>query len=120
MHDLDVVHGNLEIVSRCALFCAHHMFTFAPLQVNVLVDIDGTPCIGSSTAMPSLADWLKDLHGLTPSSAPELMNPGAFRPPKSRPTNASDIYAFGVLGYQVKRALTSIPTRRIKNVGCRS
>lgn len=109
MHDLGVVHGNLEIVSRCALFCARHMFTFASLQMNVLVDSEGTPRIGglgsaSVHRQSSPVAWSDDSHDLTRCNAPELVNPGAFGLPGSQPTKASDIYALGVLAYEVKHS----------------
>lgn len=86
MHDLGVVHGGLE-------------------DTNVLVDSDGTPRIaglGSALVQSSgPVAWSEDPFELTRYSAPELVNPDAFELPKTQITKASDIYAFGVLTYQV-------------------
>jgi len=118
MHDLGVVHGNLEIVSYCTLFSAYHMFTFAFtfLQINVLVDSEETSRIaglGSVRWKSSPAPWSEDPHELTRCSAPELANPDAFGLPKPHTTEASDIYAFGVLAYQVKHVPTRFPNTRL-------
>jgi len=107
MHDLGVVHANLEIVSRCTLFCTHHIFTSTSSQTNVLVDSEDTPRIaGLGSALvhwqSSPVAWLDDSHELTRSSAPELVTPDAFGLPGPQATEASDIYSFGVLAYQVK------------------
>lgn len=116
MHDLGVVHGNLEIVSCCTLFRVYHMFTFTCLQTNVLIGSEDTPRIaGLGSALvnwqPSPVAWSDESHELTRCSAPELVNPGAFGLAGLHPTKASDIYALGVLAYQVKHLPIPIPTR---------
>ena len=81
--------------------------------MNILVDSKDTPRIaglGSVRLESSPATWSEDSHGLTRCSAPELVNPEAFRPPRPHTTKASDVYAFGVLVYQVKHMPTRFQT----------
>ena len=122
MHVLGFVHGNLEIVSYHAhLPFARHILTVTSSKTNVLVDSEGTPRIGglgsaisefSSVARSESPDML------TRSSAPELVDPGAFELLDTQPTRASDVYAFGVLAYQVAR--TNHDSHTVySNVGCR-
>jgi len=105
MHHLGFIHGNLEIVScHTPHPFAHHKLTVKFFQTNVLVDSEGTPRIaGLGSAIPEFPSvTCSEVPGvLTRSSAPELMDPGAFGLPSARPTKASDVYAFGVLVYQV-------------------
>ena len=115
MHDTGFIHGNLEIVSCYAPHpFAHHTLNAAFFQRNVLVDSEGTPRIGglgsaisefSSGARSEVPDML------TRSSAPELMDPGAFGLSSARPTKASDVYAFGVLLYQVNHVPIVLPSQ---------
>jgi len=76
-------------------------------QTNVLVDSDGTPHIAGLGSVP--VHWQsppiarpEDPHKPTRCSAPELVVPDAFGLPESQVTEASDIYALGVLAYQVR------------------
>ena len=107
MHALDIVHGNLEIVScRIHLPSAHRIFTVAFFQTNVLVDSEGTPRIGglgSAIFKSPVVAWPEEPDTLTRSSAPEFVHPEAFGLPNTQPTKAGDVYAFGVLAYQVNR-----------------
>ena len=119
MHDLGVVHGNLEIVRYCTLFSTHRMLTSTFSQTNVLVDSDDTPRIaGLGSALvhwqSSPIAWSDDSHELTRSSAPELVTPDAFGLTGPQATRASDIYSFGVLAYQVKH-LPPPPLRSLHN-----
>lgn len=107
MHDMGVVHGNLEIVSRrVSLPFSRHVFTAAPSQTNVLVDSEDTPRIGGLGSVfveTSSLFWSEDPYQFTRCSAPELVNPEAFGLCKAQVTKASDIFAFGMLAYQVKQ-----------------
>ena len=115
MHDLGVVHGNLESAScQTPIFSTHHTLTLTFFQTNVLVDSDGTPRIaGLGSALIQSSGPVALSEGsfeLTRCSAPELVNPDAFGLPGPQTTKASDMYAFGVLAYEVKHLPTPIPT----------
>ena len=56
---------------------------------------------------------------LTSSSAPELLHPEAFGLSDARSTKPSDVYAFGVLAYQVNHILIAFPTEYSTHAGCR-
>ena len=114
MHALDIVHGNLETVScRIPIPFAHRIFTVALFQTNVLVDSEGTPRIGglgSAIFKSPLVTWPEEPDTLTRSSAPESVHPEAFGLSNAQPTKASDVFAFGVLAYQVGHLLITLPT----------
>lgn len=100
--------------------CSHIQF----LQMNVLVDSEGTPRIaGLGSASVDLQScpeaWSEGPHELTRCRAPELVNPEGFGLSKPQTTRASDVYALGVLAYQVKRALIPIFTHQAHNAGYR-
>ena len=81
--------------------------------MNVLVDSEGTPCIGglgSAFLESSPVAWSEDPHGLARCSAPELVNPEAFGLLKAHTTKLTDVYAFSVLVYQVKHVLPQFTT----------
>jgi serine/threonine protein kinase len=122
MHDLGVVHGNLEAVSGCTLLYACHMLTVTLYKANVFVDSEGIPRIGglgSAFVQSSPPTGLEDFHGSTPCSAPELVDPETFGFSKAQPTKASDVFALGVLIHQVKHASALIPIQSAQNAGCR-
>ncbi|KAF9777644.1 kinase-like domain-containing protein [Thelephora terrestris] len=86
VHDLDVIHGRL---------CSQ----------NVLVGPDGIPRIagfGSSLMMsrPDLGSD-EDVVGFHRGSAPELMRPPKPGKPVTRITKESDMYAFGMLTWEI-------------------
>ena len=76
------------------------------IQPNVVVESDGTPRIGglgsAFVQSSSPAAWSEDPPELTRYSAPELVNPDAFGLSKAQITGSSDVYALGVLTYEVK------------------
>ena len=106
MHDLDIVAGNLKIVGRyIPLAFVRRVFTDQFFQKNVFVDSEGAhrvagPNSGSIQLSPARSE---DLHELPSWMAPELVDPQAFGLPKSQPTKASDVYAFAMVVYEVKR-----------------
>ena len=108
----------------CPFLNLSHVHTFNFLQMNVLVDSEGTPRIaGLGSASVDLQScpeaWSEGPHELTRCRAPELVNPEGFGLSKPQTTKASDVYALGVLAYQVKRAPIPIPAHQAQNVGYR-
>ena len=82
------------------------MFTVTFSQTNVLVDSEGVPRI-AGLGSASIQSWAplacsEHLHELSPCNAPELASPQAFGLSNPQTTKASDVYAFGVLAYQVE------------------
>lgn len=80
-------------------------------QVNILVDKNGTPKIaglGSASFLPHSAAWGGGTSGdrLSRGRAPEITWPGV--PPgltdSTHSTKASDMYAFGVMTWEVRIA----------------
>jgi hypothetical protein len=103
-------------VDTCSppLLFARHTFTPTSLQANVLVDSGGTPRIGGlgSAFIQSFPDvWSEDPEELTRCSAPECVNPEAFELHRVQSTKSSDVYAFGLLVYEVKRVFIPILER---------
>jgi hypothetical protein len=79
-----------------------HVLTF--VQTNTLVDADGHIRlagfgVASSTSAVSRVDVDSFFHG----AAPELIEPQCFRLINTVATTASDVYAFGVLAFEVSR-----------------
>jgi hypothetical protein len=76
--------------------------------MNVSVGSDGVPRIGGlgSAFIQSFPDaWAEEPTELTRCSAPELVNPEALSLAKAQTTKSSDMYAFGVLAYEVNHVL---------------
>ena len=74
------------------------------VQQNILVDADG--CIriaglGAASILPAVSGVYIDrfFHG----AAPELIDPQRFGFADVESTKASDIYAFGIIAWQVSR-----------------
>lgn len=105
MHDLDIVHGSLKIVRSSARFWhACHMFT--SFQGNILVDLDGTTRIaglGSALILDHTTVWSEmSVEWSFRGSAPELIYPEEFGLSHPQISKASDIYALGVLAWEVR------------------
>jgi len=82
----------------------------------VLVDSEGIPRIaglGSAFVQSSPVAWSEDSFELTRCSAPELVNAGAFGMSKAQTTKASDMYAFGVIAYQVTHPPAQSPHAKL-------
>jgi serine/threonine protein kinase len=100
MHKLNVTHKNLKIVWSFLYLYFCHTLTF--FQSNVLVSPDGHACVAGlgvallSSPMPGV-----DIDRLFHGAAPELVASRRFGSPDTGATKASDVYAFGVLSWEV-------------------
>ena len=86
----------------------------------MLVDSEDTPRIaGLGSALIHWqsfpAAWSDDPYELTRCRAPELVTPETFGLPGPQVTKASDVYALGVLAYQVKHIPTLIAIHITQN-----
>jgi len=112
MHDLGIVHGGLQTVSFPSLSHPRHKIhvRLTP-QVNILVDKFGTVHIsglGNAYILPQSTDQTAE-GGTSPdrlsrSRAPELTGLGVSPNAADiiHPTKASDMYAFGVMSWEVR------------------
>ena len=104
MHGLDITHGNIRMVCHPLSFTSCHRVFILPKR-NILVDKDGVACLGglSSAFVPSLHGGWSDVttERWFCGIAPELINPGAFGFPHARTTKATDVFAFGMLVWEV-------------------
>ena len=90
-------------------------------QRNVLVDDDGVARLGGlgSAFSPSLpASWSdmgtkRFFYGI----APELVNPHAFGLVHARATKATDMFAFGMLAWEVSWTFPCLPISRCSPTG---
>lgn len=91
----------------------HRNSALTLLQRNVLVDNDGVACLGGLGSAFSLslpASWSDvDTERLFCGIAPELINPDAFGFAHARTTKATDMFAFGMLAWEVSRTFVCLP-----------
>ena len=73
-------------------------------QTNFLVGVDGRVRVAGlgAASIPSAVSGV-DVDTSFHGAAPELVDPQRFRSTNSRATTASDVYAFGVLTWEVSR-----------------
>ena len=105
VHDLDIIHGRLCSVRPPLTSRFQNLRRLTPSQQNILVSPDGTPRItgfGSSLVIsrPELLSD-KDVVGFHRGSAPELMRSPRPGKPATQITKESDMYAFGMLAWEV-------------------
>jgi hypothetical protein len=90
-----------------------HALTF--IQTNILVDADGHTRVAGlgATSIPSTTPRVevdRFFHG----AAPELIEPRRFRLTNTGATTASDVYAFGVLAFEVSREHVHVSNSQTK------
>jgi serine/threonine protein kinase len=101
VHDLAIVHGNFKIV--CPFLYPHfgHALTF--LQKNILVDVRGRTCVAGLGVALLLAAFQRyppcPRWTLTGSTHGTALN--ASGSPNTGSTNASGVYVFGALVWEV-------------------
>jgi serine/threonine protein kinase len=104
MHQLGIVHGHLKAV--CPFLHLHFVQVFKFLQKNVLVDANRNACVaGLGIAFHSFNMPGGGIHWYFHGLAPELVDhslPASTRLPT---TMNSDVYAFGVLAWEVSPTL---------------
>ena len=98
---LNIVHGNLKIVS---FFLPRPSVTLTFVQMNIFIDSCGRARIAGLGAalLPSTMPGV-DIDRFFHGAAPELVDPQRFRLTDTGATTASDVYAFGVLAWEVSR-----------------
>ena len=109
---MGIVHGDLRTVRLASIVfdCVKLLTPRSPdAQANILVDNDGIPHIaglGNAHILPHSTPWaLKDgavVDQLSYDSPPELTWSGTFSNLTDVPTKAYNMYAFGVMAYEVR------------------
>ena len=92
----------MEILGLYALPSLHLDTRAHFFQTNILVDADGHARVAGlgATSVPSVVPRV-DVDRFFPGAAPELIDPQRFRLTNTGATKASDMYAFGVLTWEV-------------------
>ena len=103
MHDQGIIHGNLRGVR---IRTHHHSCTPTQLpKTNVLIDNNGHACLADFGLIRITSDEPTITSSIRATTAqwmsPELLDPDSFGLKDSRPTEASDCYALGVVIYEV-------------------
>ena len=104
IHDSGAVHGRLGSVRSSLPPHFRNLQKLTFLQQNILVSPDGTPRIagfGSCFTISRPELWSADIMGFHRGSAPELLQPPEPGKPGIRTSKASDMYAFGMLTWEV-------------------
>lgn len=108
VHSLNVVHGNIKIV--CPSSTLRFSRGLMASQTNILVNAEGRAHLaGLGVASAPYAVSGVDVDRFFHGAAPELVNPRRSRLSDARATQASDVYAFGVLTWEVSRGRVILP-----------
>ena len=102
---MDVAFSVVDLYSLC-------------LQTNIRIDDQGTARIAgfasaSISLQPNLVleDIDESVEYVSRWCSPEILCPKDFGLTKARATKASDVYAFGMLAYEVGPAFWAVPQR---------
>jgi serine/threonine protein kinase len=106
LHDNDFVHGDLKGV--CMLSYREIQLAEFELQGNILITNDHRACLADfglmklvSDAHPTHSTTTGDVGGTVRWMAPELLLPEEYGLHRSEPSKASDIYALGMVIFEV-------------------
>ena len=96
---MDVIHKNVKIVRS---FRRHFNYSLTIFQTNILVDVCGHAHLGGlGTALVTSDTPGVDIDRFFHGAAPELADNECIGLSDTRATKASDVYAFGVLAWEV-------------------
>ena len=115
IHKPGIVHGNLKIVCSSAPRIGH---TLIFVQTNILVNARGHVRLTGlgvsflSSAMPGVGID-RFFHG----TAPELADPQRFGLTNTGTTKESDVYAFGVLAWDVSPTTKCLKGKLLNEAG---
>ena len=109
LHSIGIKHSDLKPVRATTLFLFYFKIVDDPAQTNILVDRDFHPRLTDYGLTARLPDPMTvDPGGMASPfvntvryMAPELLDPSSFGLKNSNTTKKSDIYAFGMVTYQV-------------------
>ena len=80
-------------------------------QTNIRIDDKGAAKIAgfASATLPNITSEDIDEPVESRWCSPELLHPGPFGLAKAKTTKASDVYAFGMLAYEVSSSFRLVP-----------
>ena len=113
MHSINVVHGNLGIVRTSSLHFGHAL-TF--VQTNILVDAGGRIRLAGlgAVSIPSTMPGV-DVDRISYGAVPESIDPQCFAFVGTESAMANDVYAFGIIAWEVSRVHKNSSGRNTKH-----
>jgi len=101
IHNLNVIHGNLEIVRTLPSLHFGYALTF--IQKNIFIDAGGRVRLAGlgAVSIPSTMPGVDVDRSF--DTVPELIDPQCFGLSDTECTMANDIYAFGIIAWEVSR-----------------